>query len=294
MSLPADTPVVVTANKQLEGGGFLVHRPFPSMALPDMDPFLLFDEMGPVVNGPREAIGAPDHPHRGFETVTLVLDGRLEHKDSHGHASVLEPGDVQWMTAGSGVVHSEMPEKGFYEQGGRTHGVQVWINLPAKDKMMTPRYQDLKANKIPTARHGDSTVRVVSGAYGEVTASIDTVVPIQYLHVSLDGELPVTIPEGHNGFAYVFQGNVVAGEHRATEHQLLRLAPGEHTLQGKGELLVLSGRPLGEPVSRYGPFVMNTRQEIYQAVRDYQEGRFGTIAPEMDKALFSKPVHPAD
>ena len=290
MTLPADTPKVVTANQQTEGGGFLVHRPFPSMALPDMDPFLLLDEMGPVVNGPREAMGAPDHPHRGFETVTYILDGRMVHKDSHGNASTLGPGDAQWMTAGSGVVHSEMPEPEFYETGGRAHGVQLWVILPAKDKMMAPRYQDLRAEAIPRVETDDGTVRILSGSWGGKEALLDTVIPIQYLHVSLNGTLDVEIPDGHNGFAYVLNGQATVDAEAATDHQLVRMEPGTRTLSGTGEVLILSAPPLREPVSRYGPFVMNTREEIYQAVRDYQAGRFGEIDPSMDAALFSKPV----
>lgn len=256
-----------------------------------MDPFLLLDEMGPSNPGPREAVGAPDHPHRGFETVTYILDGALEHKDSHGNHGVLTPGDVQWMTAGSGVVHSEMPEKQFFETGGRIHGIQLWVNLPAKDKMMQPRYQDIPAADMPEVHTDGGTVRVISGSYQGTGALIDTIVPIQYLHVRLAGTLPVTIPDGHNGFVYVLKGNVAVADDEVGDHQLLRLAPGDHELSGLGDCLVLSGQPIGEPVSRYGPFVMNTREEIYQAVRDFQEGRFGTIDPMMEDKLFSKPVH---
>ena len=283
-------PAVITAHEQMEGGGFLVHRPFPSMALPDMDPFLLLDEMGPTEPGPREAVGAPDHPHRGFETVTYMLAGKMEHKDSHGNHGVLGPGDVQWMTAGSGVVHSELPEPAFYETGGRMHGIQLWVNLPAKDKMMQPRYQDIPAAKMPEGHTDGGTVRIISGSYQGTGAIIDTIVPIQYLHVRLDGTVPVTIPEGHNGFVYILSGEVITSAGTGTDHQLVRLTPGDHDLTGHADCLVLSGPPLGEPVSRYGPFVMNTREEIYQAVRDFQEGRFGTIDPMMEKELFSKPV----
>src|SRR5712675_1947971 len=140
---------IVNGVETLEGGGFLVHRPFPTYALSEFDPFLLLDEMGPKDLAPGEAKGAPDHPHRGFETVTYMLEGRMQHKDSRGHAGKLTPGDVQWMTAGAGVVHSEMPEPEFARDGGRLHAFQLWVNLPQRDKMTRPRYQEIPANKIP-------------------------------------------------------------------------------------------------------------------------------------------------
>src|SRR5512142_3314295 len=142
---------IVGAHKQREGGGFIVRRPFPSSSMDHVDPFLLLDEMGPVDYRPGEAVGAPDHPHRGFETVTYVLEGEMEHEDSAGHRGALRAGDVQWMTAGAGIVHSEMPSRRIMEQGGRVHGFQIWINLPARLKMTRPRYQEVPGARIPTA-----------------------------------------------------------------------------------------------------------------------------------------------
>src|SRR5881397_3871424 len=144
----------------MEGGGFLVRRPFPQASFSEFDPFLLLDEMGPMELAAGEAKGAPDHPHRGFETVTYLLDGRFEHKDSHGHSGKIAPGDVQWMTAGSGVIHSEMPEKEYAQTGGRLHGFQLWVNLPRRDKMIKPHYQDIPSAKIPVAESADSRVKV--------------------------------------------------------------------------------------------------------------------------------------
>jgi len=166
---------IVDSVRTVEGEGFSVRRPFPTRALDHVDPFLLLDEMGPADLGPGEAKGAPDHPHRGFETVTYVLDGRMEHKDSQGNAGGLGPGDVQWMTAGAGVVHSEMPEADFRMRGGRMHGFQLWVNLPQRDKMMRPRYQEVPADRIPVGRSGDGAVTVfelfqfVSPRLGEYT-----------------------------------------------------------------------------------------------------------------------------
>jgi redox-sensitive bicupin YhaK (pirin superfamily) len=156
---------IVTAHRQLEGAGFVVRRPFPSPNLSLVDPFLLLDEMGPMEYAPGEAVGAPDHPHRGFETVTYMLDGEFEHEDSAGHRGLIGPGDVQWMTAGGGVVHSEEPSQRIREQGGKVHGFQLWVNLPARDKMMTPRYQEVPASGIPIATSADglARVRVIAG-----------------------------------------------------------------------------------------------------------------------------------
>ena len=157
---------VITAHRQLEGGGFVVRRPFPTRGLDLVDPFLLLDEMGPAEYGPGEAKGAPDHPHRGFETVTYMLDGEFEHEDSAGHTGTIAPGDVQWMTAGAGVVHSEMPSRRIREKGGRVHGFQLWVNLPARDKMIAPRYQEVTSAGIPEATSPDglARVRVIAGA----------------------------------------------------------------------------------------------------------------------------------
>lgn len=285
--MAANTQRVFTAHKQLEGGGFEVTRPFPSVALPDMDPFLLLDQMGPKQVAPGEAKGAPDHPHRGFETVTYMLSGELEHRDSHGNHGVIRPGGVQWMTAGGGVIHSEMPTRQMLDEGGLMHGVQLWVNLPASDKMMQPRYQDLDQGDIP--RHelpdGAGWVNVLSGRFDDTEAVIDTRIPIQYLHVHLvagAGPVEPVVPEGHRAFVYVLLGGGTVDGDAATAGQIVLVEPGARTIEAGADgidALVLSGKPLREPVARYGPFVMNTREQIYQAVRDFQEGRFGEIPP---------------
>jgi hypothetical protein len=255
----------------------------------DFDPFLLLDEMGPVDYAPGEAVGAPDHPHRGFETVTYVLEGRMQHKDSHGHAGSLGPGDVQWMTAGAGVVHSEMPEEKFTAAGGRMHGFQIWVNLPRQDKMMKPRYQELPDAGIPVAESADGKVKVkiIAGESLGKSAAIDTRTPIALLHMTLQpgGAIDQALPANYNGFAYVIAG---AGEfgadaRRAGAHQMVIFGnDGAGVKIGNAsaeplELLLLAGVPLDEPVVRYGPFVMNTEAEIHQAIKDYQDGRMGQI-----------------
>jgi len=282
---------IVNSIETLEGEGFLVHRPFPTYALSDFDPFLLLDEMGPKNLAPGEAKGAPDHPHRGFETVTYMLEGRMQHKDSRGNAGSLTPGDVQWMTAGAGVVHSEMPEKEFARSGGRLHGFQLWVNLPKRDKMTTPRYQEIPAAKIPVATSSDGlvSVRVIAGESLGVQAVIETRTPIMYLHFTIQpgGEITQPLSRDYNSFAYVVSGAGKFGpDHEAaTRGQMVMFAQdGEavvirNSSTEKLEVLLLAGVPLNEPIARYGPFVMNTRAEIHQAVEDYRNGVMGEIAP---------------
>ena len=274
---------VVTAHRQLEGGGFVVRRPLPSDELEMVDPFLLIDEMGPVEYGPGEAVGAPDHPHRGFETVTYALAGEFEHEDSAGHRGVLRAGDVQWMTAGAGVIHSEMPSRRIREEGGRVHGFQIWVNLPARLKMARPRYQEVPAQKIPQAATADgkARVRVVAGEALGAKAVIDTQTPIVYQDWSLDEGADVTVPVPGNlsALAYVFEGSARVGDRDVAEGQLAVLGTGDavRLRGGKARLLLLAGEPLRERVVHYGPFVMNSDEEIVQAVRDFQSGRMGEI-----------------
>jgi redox-sensitive bicupin YhaK (pirin superfamily) len=279
---------VVTAHSQTEGGGFVVRRPLPTPGLTLADPFLLIDEMGPVTYGPGEAIGAPDHPHRGFETVTYILEGEMEHEDSAGHRGVLGPGDVQWMTAAAGIIHSEMPTAKVREQGGRAHGFQIWVNLPARLKMMQPRYQELPAARIPRAATEDGRARVtlIAGEALGARAAIETQTPIVYQDWTLDEGADVTLPlaSDHRALVYVFEGNVQVGDgegKRVRSGQLAILGDGDAVrlagAPGGGRLLLLAGVPIGEPVARYGPFVMNTPEELEQAFRDYRTGRMGEI-----------------
>jgi len=286
MSQVREVSRVVTAHRQEEGAGFIVRRPLPSISLAVADPFLLIDEMGPVDYGPGEAVGAPDHPHRGFETVTYVLSGEFEHEDSAGHRGVLRSGDVQWMTAGAGVVHSEMPSRGVREAGGRVHGFQIWVNLPAQLKMTQPRYQEVASAKIPTGESADglARVRVIAGEALGARAIIDTLTPIVYQDWSLKPGADVTVPllPEQQALVYVFEGAVRVGDQGSavTDGQLAVLAGGDGVRLRASEsarLLLLAGVPLKEPVARYGPFVMNTQQEIQQAFRDYQSGKMGEI-----------------
>ncbi len=274
---------LITAHRQLEGGGFEVRRPFPTEGLPQVDPFILLDELGPVQYAPGKAVGAPDHPHRGFETVTYVLEGENEHADSSGRKGKLGPGDVQWMTAGSGVVHSETPSMRLQTEGGRMHGFQIWVNLPARDKMMGPRYQEISREQIPeaTSADGKARVKVIAGRALGVAAVIETRTPILYHHWTLQDGADVTtsIPDDFNACVYVFEGSTRVAGQAVNSGQLALLTPGE-TVRfegGPAQLLLLGGVPLKEPIARYGPFVMNTEEEIHQAVRDFQSGKMGAI-----------------
>jgi quercetin 2,3-dioxygenase len=280
---------VITAHRQLEGGGFVVRRPFPTRGFERFDPFLMLDEMGPANYGPGEAVGAPDHPHRGFETVTYMLDGEFEHEDSAGHRGVIRAGDVQWMTAGHGVIHSEMPSEKIRQGGGRVHGFQLWVNLPAKDKLMSPRYQEVPGTGIPEAQTADglAKVRVIAGEVLGVRAVIDTRIPITYHDWTLEPGARVEVPllPEQAAAVYVFGGAASVGGTAVGDGQMAILGRGEGVeLAVNGDaseparLLVLAGVPLREPVVAYGPFVMNTKQQIVEAIEDYQAGRMGAIA----------------
>ncbi|MBJ6983606.1 pirin family protein [Luteimonas sp. MC1750] len=269
-----------------DGAGVKLTRVIGGQELPDLDPFLLLDEFG--TDRPEDYLaGFPDHPHRGFETVTYMLDGRMRHRDNHGNEGLLVPGGVQWMTAGRGLVHSEMPE----QEAGRMRGFQLWVNLPGRDKMSEPRYQEFAPERIPVAHPVDGVeVRVVAGELADrdgrqVHGPIDqpATSPL-YLDATLDAGVAWEhrLPEGHNAFAYVFEGEAMLGtgdEARAVASQELAILGGGDLLRieagaAGARVLLVAGRPLREPVARHGPFVMNTRQELMQAFVDFQEGRF--------------------
>lgn len=264
-----------------DGAGVRLTRVIGAGALPDLDPFLLLDEFG--TDRPEDYLaGFPDHPHRGFETVTYMLDGRMRHKDNHGNEGVLVPGSVQWMTAGRGLVHSEMPE----QEAGRMRGFQLWVNLPARDKMVDPRYQEFAPDRIPQVQPvAGVEVKVIAGRVGDTAGPIvqPATDPV-YLDIALapGAKWEYPLPEGHNAFAYAFEGAATVGEgadaRPLAAQQLGVLAGGEvfRAVAGDGgaRMILVAGRPLREPVARHGPFVMNTRQELMQAFVDLQEGKF--------------------
>ena len=283
--------LITSSTETAEGDGFIVHRSFPSRSIRHLDPFLLLDEMGPLDLLPHESKGFPDHPHRGFVTVTYMLEGRFEHKDSQGNSGKLGPGDVQWMTAGSGLVHSEMPEKEFAKSGGILHGFQLWINLPKTDKWIKPDYQDVPSKKIPVAKTPDGkvSVKVIAGNSLDAKAVINTLTPITYLHFTLQPRAKIVqpVPKSYNAFAYVINGKGLFGKDRiiAEERKLIVFKnDGDYisirVSENAGsslEVLLIAGMPINEPIVQYGPFVMNTQEEIDNTLEDYRNGRIGRI-----------------
>ena len=271
---------IITAERTVEGGGFVVRRPFPTARVSHIDPFLLLDEMGPVDYAPGKAIGAPEHPHRGFETVTYLMHGAMEHRDTTGAVATIRPGGVQWMTAGSGVVHSELPTTDFLHSGGRMHGFQLWVNLPAASKMIPPRYQGFESEELRrVSLTNGGEVRVVAGTVMGVTGAVQTTSPMTYAHVLLRAGEEVTWEpaDGHTALVHVFDGELSANSHAAESGQMMVFSrkAGSITIttSTSAQALLLGGEPLGEPVVRYGPFVMNTREEIVQSFQDYEAGR---------------------
>ncbi|MGX1777412.1 pirin family protein [Nocardia brasiliensis] len=287
---------VVSAPKQREGAGFEVRRPFPSIDLRTADPFILLDQMGPVAYEPHEAKGAPWHPHRGFETVTYVMDGTMVHHDSNGGGGVIGEGDTQWMTAGSGILHDELPAEELVVAGGWFHGIQLWVNLPRALKFAAPRYQDLRGSELTlvTSHDGGALVRLIAGSVGGFEGPGSTYTPIAYAHASISpgGQLETPWPQHFTAMAYILSGNGTVGAERrpVREGQLAVFGQGDtitvsadaaqHNRSGELEVLLLGGQPIREPVVQYGPFVMNTRAEIIQAMDDYQAGRMGNIPAE--------------
>ncbi|GAA3044506.1 pirin family protein [Pseudonocardia yunnanensis] len=282
---------VITAHRQFEGAGIAIHRPFPGpMSMVDADPFLLLDHAGPTVNAPEETSGAPWHPHRGFETVTYVLDGEISHHDTNGGGGVIGEGDTQWMTAGSGILHDELPTERMYRAGGPMHIVQLWVNLPASLKMTSARYQSVTRDtlRLLTSDDGGALVRLIAGDIAGFSGPGSTHTPITYAHATLAPGAELAMPWSplFSAFVYVLTGRGTAGaEGRPVEaDQLVVFGPGDHLVlratdrpSEQFDVLLLGGLPIREPVVHHGPFVMNTRQEVVQALEDFQAGRLGVI-----------------
>jgi redox-sensitive bicupin YhaK (pirin superfamily) len=283
---------IVTAPSQLEGEGFVVRRPFPG-EFRESDPFLLLDHMGAVEYAPGEAKGAPWHPHRGFETVTYIIDGAFAHHDSTGGGGLIADGGTQWMTAGAGILHDEVPPEWLIAKGGLFHGVQLWVNLPRSLKMTPPRYQDIAGDevKLLSSHDGGSLLRLIAGELDGESGPGVTWTPITYLHATVAPGSQLRLPwrEDFNALAYVLSGSGKAGVEGVAirEGQLAAFGPGDAVaLEADAsqdarspnlEVLVLGGQPIREPVFFHGPFVMNNREEIVQAIEDYHAGRLGTI-----------------
>ena len=284
---------ITTAPRGLEGEGFPVRRAFAGIDLADLDPFVHMDQMGEIDYGPGEPKGTPWHPHRGFETVTYMMEGTFLHQDSIGGGGMIENGATQWMTAGAGILHIERPPDALIDSGGLFHGVQLWVNLPAKLKMTAPRYQDIAARAVSlvTNDQGDAIVRIIAGSLGEFDGPGVTHTPITLVHASImpGGSLVLPWNPAYNALTYVLAGAGTVGLDRAAlnEGQMALHVDGDFVVLSANdsqdsrtsayEVLILGGEPIREPVAAYGPFVMNTRDELQKAFEDYQAGRLGQI-----------------
>jgi redox-sensitive bicupin YhaK (pirin superfamily) len=284
---------VTTAPGGLEGEGFPVRRAFAGVELTELDPFVHMDQMGEVEYAPGEPKGTPWHPHRGFETVTYIMDGIFEHQDSNGGGGVITNGDTQWMTAGAGILHIEKPPEHLVASGGLFHGLQLWVNLPKAKKWAPPRYQDLRGNEVRllTSPDAGALIRVIAGELAGEHGPGDTYTPMTMVHASIAAGARLDLPwdPSFNALAYVLAGAGTVGPERiaVATGQLAVFGPGDAirveaagTQESRSpalEVLLLGGRPIREPVAWMGPFVMNTRDELRQAFEDYQAGRLGSI-----------------
>ncbi|MGD0063417.1 MAG: pirin family protein [Streptosporangiaceae bacterium] len=282
---------VTTAPSAYEGEGFPVRRAFAGVDLARLDPFIHMDQMGEVDYGPGEPKGTPWHPHRGFETVTYIIDGTFKHQDSNGGGGLITNGDTQWMTAGSGLLHIEAPPEELVVSGGLFHGFQLWVNLPARLKMTQPRYQDIRAGQVAllSSADGGALLRVIAGSFDGHHGPGVTHTPISLVHATVSAGAQVRLPwqADFNALGYVLAGSGFAGaEKRPVElGQLVVFGAGDGITFAAGprqdlDILLLGGQPIREPVAAYGPFVMNTRAELAQAFEDYQAGRLGSIPAE--------------
>jgi quercetin 2,3-dioxygenase len=283
---------LTTAPNGFEGDGFPVRRAFAGVDQRLLDPFIHMDQMGEVDYAPGEPKGTSWHPHRGFETVTYMIDGAMAHRDSTGGGGLITDGDTQWMTAGAGILHIERPPQELVDSGGLFHGIQLWVNLPSAAKFTPPRYQDLASGRTTLLRSpdGGAVLRVIAGDVAGFGGPGQTFTPIAYVHATLAPGARLDLPWApeHNALVYALSGSGTVGAEGRPLHegQLAVLGHGDHLSltagQGDGrseslEVLLLGGRPIGEPVAWYGPFVMNTRAELAQAVDDFNAGRMGTI-----------------
>ena len=284
---------IVTAPTGFEGEGFPVRRAFAGVATSDLDPFIHMDQMGEVEYAPGEPKGTPWHPHRGFETVTYIIDGIMDHQDSHGGGGTITNGDTQWMTAGSGLLHIEAPPEHLVTSGGLFHGLQLWVNLPASKKMSDPRYQDIRGGEVRllSSDDGGTLLRVIAGDLGEHRGPGVTHTPMTMVHATLAPGARLELPwdPRFNALAYVLNGDGRVGSDRRPVHtgQTVVFDRGDHVVLAADEqqesrhpsldVVLLGGQPIREPVAWYGPFVMNTRDELMQAFEDFRAGRLGVV-----------------
>jgi redox-sensitive bicupin YhaK (pirin superfamily) len=288
---------ITTGPKGFEGEGFPVVRAFAGVSTRDLDPFIHMDQMGEVDYAPGEPKGTPWHPHRGFETVTYMIDGTFQHQDSHGGGGVINDGATQWMTAGAGILHIETPPEELVMSGGIFHGLQLWVNLPAKDKFATPRYQAIEGSEstLVSSADGGALVRIIAGTIDGHGGPGATHTPITMAHATVAPGAQLSLPwqADYNALVYIMSGKGTVGAEQRPIHggQLAVFGagdPGQDSNRPALEVVLLGGRPIGEPVAHYGPFVMNTREELQQAIEDFQAGRLGVIP---DNALMPHTAH---
>ena len=259
------------------GNGFFVNGYFSSF-LQENSPFLLFDYASKRYFAPSKTQrGVGSHPHRGFETVTIALAGKVAHHDSYGNSGIIEAGDVQWMTAGSGILHQEYLEKKFNENGGDFEMIQLWVNLPKKYKMTTPKYQGIKSVDIPKVQKGENLLEIIAGKFENCQGIAETFSPINLFLINLKEELILEIPTNYNSMILVLEGNVEIGKHQVSAKNLAILQTGVLKINGTAKILFLSGQKIDEPIAHYGPFVMNEKQELIQAIDDFNTGKFGNL-----------------
>ena len=292
-AVPRPVRSVTTAPRGFEGEGFPVYRAFQGVDQADLDPFVHLDQMGEVEYAPGEPKGTPWHPHRGFETVTYMIDGTMEHQDTHGGGGVISNGDTQWMTAGSGLLHIETPPEQLVMSGGLFHGFQLWVNLPSADKFIDPRYQDLRGGDVAllASRDGGAIIRLIAGGIGEVVGPGSTHTPITMAHCTLRPGARIEVPwrPDFNALAYVLngrgtvgiEGRPIAGAQLAVfgvgDSVVVTADENQESRSPDMDVLLLGGRPIREPVAWSGPFVMNTHDELVAAYADYEAGRLGVI-----------------
>jgi redox-sensitive bicupin YhaK (pirin superfamily) len=277
---------LTTAPTGYEGEGFPVRRAFAGVPLNELDPFIHLDQMGEVDYAPGEPKGTPWHPHRGFETVTYMIDGTMDHQDSNGGGGTITNGDTQWMTAGGGILHIEAPPEQLVMSGGLFHGLQLWVNLPRVAKMIAPKYQDIRGREaaLLTTPDGGALIRVIAGSIAGHDGPGSTHTPINLAHVTLQPGARLDLPwqPSYNALVYALSGHgTVGAEARPIQMgQLAAFGPGDALRVDAGDVLdlfIMGGQPIREPVAHYGPFVMNTRAELMQAFEDFQKGRLGVI-----------------
>jgi redox-sensitive bicupin YhaK (pirin superfamily) len=275
---------IIASQRKSLGEGQSVMSPLPNQWVDQISPFIMLDHFGPKDIPAGKPFFVPPHPHRGFEPVTILFEGMVEHKDSLGNSGSIKGGDVQWMTAGSGVIHSEGAPSDFAKTGGTLHLIQLWVNLPKRAKMSTPKYQDIPSGKIPSIKIGNATLRLIAGTYADQKGPAETFTPILLMHgiVKAGDKLSMAIPQNYHSSIFVTKGELSTDGYEIPEQHLVWYNEDNQNIEisaiHDSEFLLMAGEPIEEPIASYGPFVMNNKSEIIEAIQDYEAGKYGTIA----------------